>query len=153
MERLRRCREGTSVPRRWRGGRGPPQRAPQRVWYGVWHGADHRLYPAGVQARAAPHRRRQAHERSASDPGGAAAAHRALLAAAYRLEPFGAADVARANEVLDQYADLDLGLADASIVVLARRHGLADVLTLDERHFRPLRVAPRRRFRILPFDR
>jgi len=55
---------------------------------------------------------------------------------AYQLEPFGAADVAHAKEVIEQYADLEIGLADASIVVLARRHAVTQVLTLDQRHFR-----------------
>ena len=72
---------------------------------------------------------------------------------AYQLEQFNAADIARAKEVMVQYADLEIGLADASIVVLARRHAIAEVLTLDERHFRAMRVEGRKRFRVLPFDR
>jgi len=43
-------------------------------------------------------------------------------------------------------------LRDASIVVLAERHGVTTVLSLDERHFRALRIDRRKRFRILPFD-
>jgi predicted nucleic acid-binding protein len=72
---------------------------------------------------------------------------------AYQLEPFGAADVARAQDVIERYADLQIGLADASIVVLAERHSVADVLTLDERHFRAMRIVRRKRFKVLPFDR
>lgn len=34
----------------------------------------------------------------------------------------------------------EISLADASIVVLAERHGIRDVLTLDERHFRVLTI-------------
>lgn len=71
---------------------------------------------------------------------------------AYRLEPFGAEDVARAGEVMQRFGDLQIGLADASIVVLAERHGTASVLTLDLRHFQALRVGARKRFRILPTD-
>jgi uncharacterized protein len=71
---------------------------------------------------------------------------------AYQLEPFGPADVAAAKDVLERYPSLKIGLADASIVVLAGRHGTKDVLTLDERHFRSLRAGDRRRFRILPLD-
>lgn len=82
---------------------------------------------------------------------------RALLAevaiGAYQLECFDAADIAEANEVLTRYADLDLGLADASLVVLARRHLTTDLLTLDERHFRAVRAFGDRAFRILPADR
>ena len=70
----------------------------------------------------------------------------------YQLEPFTAVDIARAKELIDQYADLKVGLADASIVVLAEQHGVTEVLTLDERHFRAMRVERRKRFRVLPFD-
>lgn len=71
---------------------------------------------------------------------------------AYRLEPFEAADVAIAAEVIDTYADLEVGLADASIVVLSRRYEVLDLLTLDERHFRTLRGSAGRPFRLLPAD-
>ena len=72
---------------------------------------------------------------------------------AYQLEPFGAADVARARGVIERYSDLQIGLADASIVVLAERHSVTELVTLDERHFRAMRVAPLKRFKLLPFDR
>ena len=71
---------------------------------------------------------------------------------AYRLEPFGAADVVEARELVLTYRDLAMGLADASIVVLARRYGVQEVLTLDERHFRVLRGPRDRPFRLLPAD-
>jgi hypothetical protein len=70
----------------------------------------------------------------------------------YRLEPFDHADVARARVLLDRYRDLELGIADASIVVLAERHEASDVLTLDERHFRALRGPGGRPFRLFPAD-
>ncbi len=69
---------------------------------------------------------------------------------AYRLEPFAADDVARAGSVMRRYADLDIGLADASIVVLAERHRMSKVLTLDTRHFEVLRIGDRKRFTLLP---
>lgn len=72
---------------------------------------------------------------------------------AYQLEPFDSADVARAKEVIERYADLEIGLADASIVVLAERHAITEVLTLDQRHFRAMRIERRKRFKLLPFDR
>ena len=68
----------------------------------------------------------------------------------YRMEAFTAADIDRAREVIRRYSDLDIGLADASIVVLAGRHGVSDVLTLDRRHFSALRTPTGQRFRILP---
>lgn len=71
---------------------------------------------------------------------------------AYALEPFSAVDVATSLDVIERYSDLRVGLADASIVVLASRHGVRDVLTLDERHFRAMRTLDRKRFRVLPAD-
>jgi len=81
-------------------------------------------------------------------------AQRALLdevaRGAYRLEPFTTEDVAAAALVLRRYRDLEIGLADASIVVLAERYAVLDVLTLDHRHFQALRGPRGRRFRIHP---
>ena len=71
----------------------------------------------------------------------------------YQLEVFETADVARAKEIIDRYSDLEIGLADASIVVLAERHAVAEVLTLDQRHFRAMRIDRRKRFKLLPFDK
>jgi len=69
---------------------------------------------------------------------------------AYRLEPFAAEDVASARAIVARYRDSDVGLADASIVVLARRHRALNVLTLDRRHFATMRGAGGRRLRLLP---
>ena len=70
---------------------------------------------------------------------------------AYLLETMTGSDVARAQAIIDHYADLGISLADASIVVLAERHRVNDVLTLDERHFRVLTVGGKP-FRLLPAD-
>jgi predicted nucleic acid-binding protein len=75
-----------------------------------------------------------------------------VVSGAYRLEQFTETDLARALAVIRRFGHLRIGLADASIVVLAERHGCRDVLTLDERHFRALRFGPNRRFRLLPAD-
>ena len=86
----------------------------------------------------------------------ASTAARALLAevsrGAYQLEPFDRGDIDAAIAVLERYPGLDVGLADASLVVLAVRHHTADILTLDERHFRTLRGPGDRPFRLLPAD-
>ncbi len=71
---------------------------------------------------------------------------------AYDLATFTARDVESALEVIVRFADHDIGLADASIVVLADRLGTTDVLTLDERHFRTLRTTRDLPFRLLPGD-
>jgi hypothetical protein len=71
---------------------------------------------------------------------------------AYQLEPMTAEDVAQAAAIVDRYGDLELGLTDASIVVLAARHDVWDVLTLDERHFRAVRGPRGQVFRPLPAE-
>jgi len=71
---------------------------------------------------------------------------------AYRLEPMTAGDIARASEIIGRYRDLELGVADASLVVLAERYRTSDILTLDQRHFRALDGPGGRPFRILPAD-
>jgi len=85
------------------------------------------------------------------------AAERALLdevgRGVYRLEAFASEDVEAAERVIGRYAELDLGLADASLVVLANRYGVRDLLTLDERHFRAVRGPNGRPFRLHPADR
>lgn len=70
----------------------------------------------------------------------------------YELASFSASDVDEARRIVATYRSLRIGLADASIVVLANRYGIFDVLTLDERHFRAIKPAPRKHFRILPAD-
>jgi predicted nucleic acid-binding protein len=69
---------------------------------------------------------------------------------AYQLEPFARQDVALATKVVRKYARLAIGLADASNVVLAERHGARDILTLDRQHFRAVRRLNGRPFRLLP---
>jgi uncharacterized protein len=81
---------------------------------------------------------------------------RALLAevgrGVYRLEPFDAADIERVERLIGRYREMEIGLADASLVVLANRYGVRDLLSLDERHFRTLRGPGGRAFRLLPAD-
>lgn len=83
-------------------------------------------------------------------------AERALLAevgrGVYRLESFEPAEIAAAERLIGRYSALELGLADASLVVMANRYGVRDLLTLDERHFRALRGPGGRPFRLLPAD-
>jgi hypothetical protein len=71
---------------------------------------------------------------------------------AYQLDSFSAEDVERAGQVMKRYTDLRIGLADASVVVLAQRHGALDLLCTDERHFRSLRGPGGKPFRLLPYD-
>jgi predicted nucleic acid-binding protein len=75
-----------------------------------------------------------------------------VASGAYLLAPFGADAVAAAMKIIDDHADLGLGLADASIVVLADRFDTTEILTLDERHFRAVSTHDDRPFRLLPAD-
>jgi predicted nucleic acid-binding protein len=75
-----------------------------------------------------------------------------VIRGVYQLEPFSAEDLGHARRIMERYADLRIGLADASVVVLANRHRTLDVLSTDERHFRALRGVGGKPFRLLPFD-
>ncbi len=75
-----------------------------------------------------------------------------VASGAYTLAPFLAGDVQEARRLIEQYSELGIGLADASVVVLARRNRTSEVLTLDERHFRALTGPGERPFRMLPAD-
>jgi predicted nucleic acid-binding protein len=69
------------------------------------------------------------------------------------LEELSANDVGVAHDVIGRYPQLAIGLAEASIVILAERRRCFDVLTLDERHYRAVRGLRGERFRLLPADR
>ena len=71
---------------------------------------------------------------------------------AYQLESFSSEDVGHARRIMERYADLRIGLSDASVVVLANRHRTLELLCTDERHFRALRGPGGKPFRLLPFD-
>jgi uncharacterized protein len=63
-------------------------------------------------------------------------------------------DIAAACGIIDRYRDLNIGIADASIAVIAARYQTTCLLTLDPRHFlavAPLWGAPA--FTLLPADR
>jgi hypothetical protein len=61
------------------------------------------------------------------------------VAGVYRIESPTGADLARCRDLQDRYADLSLGVVDASIVALVERLGETKVATLDQRHFRAVR--------------
>ncbi|MEO8510027.1 MAG: PIN domain-containing protein [Chloroflexota bacterium] len=83
-------------------------------------------------------------------------AERAMLAevgrGVYRLESFNADEIAAAERIIGRHAKFEIGLADASLVVLATRYGVRDLLTLDQRHFRAMRGPNGKPFRLLPAD-
>jgi uncharacterized protein len=83
-------------------------------------------------------------------------AGRALLdevaGGAYDLVPFGVTEVAAAAELVGRYGELRIGLADASIAVIAAAARTTRLLTLDERHFRSMRPLWGDAFTLLPAD-
>lgn len=61
-------------------------------------------------------------------------------------------DLTQAADVIERYSDLQIGISDASLVILAAKHNTHDLLTLDERHFRPMLTIDGQPFRLLPAD-
>jgi len=61
-------------------------------------------------------------------------------------------DYATISELDTRYEDLDLGLADCALVVLADRHQTDRILTFDERHFRTVTQLGGQPFTLLPVD-
>lgn len=77
---------------------------------------------------------------------------RRVAAGDYALESFDEDEIGVASDLVERYRSLGIGLADASLAVLAFRAGTDRLLTLDERHFRALRPLRGRAFTILPAD-
>jgi hypothetical protein len=75
---------------------------------------------------------------------------RELAGGAWDLALFGTEDLAQAQAVVERYADQSIGLADASIVILAARYQTRTVVTLDRRHFGVIRPIDGGSFEILP---
>lgn len=70
----------------------------------------------------------------------------------YSLAEFGRSDIGEAAEIVERYSNMRIGLADASIVVLAARYRTTRLLTFDERHFRAIKPLHGGAFTILPTD-
>ena len=71
---------------------------------------------------------------------------------AYQLVAFNSGDVAACRNLVVRYPKVRLGVADASVMLLANRHRTTSILTLDERHFRAVRSDRSQPFRLLPAD-
>lgn len=69
---------------------------------------------------------------------------------AYELASIGVDDLNNAVTVITKYRDQGIGVADASLVVLAARYRTRTIMTLDRRHFDVLRPLDGGRFRLLP---
>lgn len=66
------------------------------------------------------------------------------------VEPVEPTDWDRVVELLDQYADLDLGIVDASVVAVCERLDQPALATLDHRHFSVVRPRHRAALSLLP---
>ena len=75
---------------------------------------------------------------------------RDITAGNYSLEHVTEDDISRCIELIDQYADSDIGLVDASIVAVAERLNITRILTLDHRHFGIIRPRHCAYFSLLP---
>jgi predicted nucleic acid-binding protein len=75
-----------------------------------------------------------------------------LVAGTYLVECLDLRELDAARKIVTQYRDLRLGLADASLVVIAERHATRRILTFDERAFRTVAPLQGGTFTILPAD-
>ncbi len=73
-----------------------------------------------------------------------------LSRGAWELAAIEADDFAEICRLVDRYQDQNIGVADASLVVLARRYRTDRLLTLDRRRFGVMRTAVGDPFTLLP---
>ncbi len=66
------------------------------------------------------------------------------------LLPITDVDVPDLDRLMARYADRPMDFADATLVRLAEREGLVDILTIDHDDFETYRIGGRKRFRIAP---
>lgn len=77
---------------------------------------------------------------------------RDLAAGTYEVACMDLAEREQIREVALRYRDLQVGMADATLVVLAARLRTVRLLTLNERHFRAITPLYGESFLILPAD-
>jgi predicted nucleic acid-binding protein len=75
-----------------------------------------------------------------------------LACGTYIADTLAQPDLAIARDIAARYRDLELGVADASLVVLANRWETRRILTLDERAFRTVKPLQGGSFTVLPAD-
>jgi predicted nucleic acid-binding protein len=73
-----------------------------------------------------------------------------LAGGAWDLPAIGTEELTQACSMIERYADQQIGVADASIVVLAARYRTRTIVTLDRRHFAVVRPLTGGRFTVLP---
>jgi predicted nucleic acid-binding protein len=85
-------------------------------------------------------------------PAAARAFLRDVASGRFRVEGLTADEHGTVARLDEQYADLDLGLADLSVVILAHRFRTTRLLTFDERDFRAVTPLSGGSFMLLPRD-
>ncbi len=75
---------------------------------------------------------------------------RSLATEDFTVAPVTPAWLERIADLIGQYADLSLGIVDASVVALAEQLGVSEVATLDRRHFSVVRPRHVDSFTLLP---
>jgi hypothetical protein len=68
----------------------------------------------------------------------------------YRIEALSTDDLRRIAQLVHQYADLPLGMVDASVIAVAERLGETEIATLDRRHFSVVRPSHVDVFSLVP---
>jgi predicted nucleic acid-binding protein len=77
---------------------------------------------------------------------------RALEHEEFKVVALEKSDVIRYAEIVDQYRDLEIGLADAALIAAAERLGIVRLLSFDHRHFRAITPRNSTHFVLLPAD-
>jgi uncharacterized protein len=75
-----------------------------------------------------------------------------LAAGTFQVECLDREGLGSARDLARRHRDLELGLSDASLVVLADRHGTNRIATFDERAFRTVTPLRGGAFAVLPAD-
>jgi predicted nucleic acid-binding protein len=75
---------------------------------------------------------------------------RSLASGDFTVAPVTDAGLERTADLIEQYADLPLGVADASVMVLAEQLEVSEIATLDRRHFSVVRPQHVDAFELLP---
>ena len=75
-----------------------------------------------------------------------------LAAGTFIVECMSRDELKAARSIIEGYRDLRLGLADASLIVLAARYSTTRIVTFDERAFRAVTPLQGGAFTVLPAD-
>jgi len=75
---------------------------------------------------------------------------KSIAAGEFLLENVTLDDLKKSSALLKKYADINIGLVDATVAVIAERLGVNCILTTDRRHFSLLRKKDGKPFELLP---